>query len=143
MKLTDGELKVMRLLWQYGEMKPSEIQEKFPEAIKNPAVRSYLSILLEKGHVKRRQVGKAYFYSAKTKERSAFQSMITELIETFCGGSKKSLVMTLLEHEGLTREQLLELSRIAAENAAHGAKCEAKPESKKSNRTNNRGASDE
>ncbi len=35
MKLTAGELKVMQLLWQHGEMKPSEIQEKFPEDIKN------------------------------------------------------------------------------------------------------------
>ena len=135
MKLTAGELKVMQLLWQHGEMKPSEIQEKFPEEIKNSAVRSYLSILLEKGHVHRRQVGKAFYYSAKTKERRAFQSMVANLIETFCGGSKKSLVMTLLEHEDLTREQLLELSRIAAQNA--------KAEGRKSKLDKKSGAHDE
>src|SRR5258708_6498770 len=43
---TPGELNVMRLLWEHGELKPSQIQERFPEPIKNPAVRSYLTILV-------------------------------------------------------------------------------------------------
>ncbi len=61
--------------------------------------------------------------------------MVANLIETFCGGSKKSLVMTLLEHEDLTREQLLELSRIAAQNA--------KAEGRKSKLDKKSGAHDE
>ena len=59
-RFTPGELKVMRLLWEHGELKPAELQERFPEPIKNPALRSYLTTLLEKGHVTRRRVGKAY-----------------------------------------------------------------------------------
>jgi hypothetical protein len=42
-------------------MKPAELQQRFPWDIKNPALRSHLTILLAKGHVKRRKVGKAYF----------------------------------------------------------------------------------
>ena len=48
-RFTPGELKVMRLLWEHGELKPAELQERFPEPIKNPALRSYLTTLLEKG----------------------------------------------------------------------------------------------
>ena len=59
-RFTPGELKVMRLLWEHGEMKPADLQKRFPEPIKNPALRSYLTTLLEKGHVTRRLVGKAY-----------------------------------------------------------------------------------
>ena len=33
---TPGELKVMRLLWEHGEMKPADLQGRFPEPIKNP-----------------------------------------------------------------------------------------------------------
>ena len=66
MRFTDGELKVMQLLWEHGEMKPSQLQELFPEPIKNPALRSYLTILVEKGHITRRKSGKAFLYKAKT-----------------------------------------------------------------------------
>lgn len=53
-RFTEGELKVMRILWQHGELKPADIQAKHADDIKNPALRSYLTILLEKGHVTRR-----------------------------------------------------------------------------------------
>ena len=37
-RFTPGELKVMRLLWEHGEMKPADLQKAgFPEPIKNPA----------------------------------------------------------------------------------------------------------
>ena len=45
------------------------------EPIKNPALRFYLTTLLEKGHVTRRQVGKAYYYKPATGPRSAFRSI--------------------------------------------------------------------
>ena len=48
-RFTPGELKVMRLLWEHGELKPSELQDRFPEPIKNPALRSYLTTLAREG----------------------------------------------------------------------------------------------
>lgn len=113
MKFTPGELKVMQLLWQGGEMKPAEIQAAYPEPIKNAALRSYLSILLEKGHVKRRLVGKAYYYAAVTQEHSAFQNLLGQLVETFFGGSKQQLIMSLVESEKLTPEQIEQLKQAA------------------------------
>ena len=47
-RFTPGELSVMRILWTHGESKPADIQKMFPEPIKNPALRSYLTILVEK-----------------------------------------------------------------------------------------------
>ena len=91
-RFTPGELKVMRLLWEHGEMKPADLQERFPEPIKNPALRSYLTTLVEKGHVTRRRVGKAYFYKPVTRPRSAFRSMLGELVDAYCGGSVQALV---------------------------------------------------
>jgi BlaI family penicillinase repressor len=68
-RFTTRELKVMKLLWEHGELKPGELQDRFPEPIKNPALRSYLTTLLEKGHVVRRRVGKAYYYKPVTRSR--------------------------------------------------------------------------
>ena len=61
-RFTPGELAVMRILWKHGQLKPAEIQKDFPRKIKNPALRSYLAILVQKGHVTRRRKGKAYYH---------------------------------------------------------------------------------
>jgi len=112
-RFTPGELKVMRLLWEYGELKPAELQGRFPEPIKNPALRSYLTTLLAKGHVSRRRVGKAYYYRSATRSRSGFRTMLGELVEAYCGGSVSALVMNLIKSEKLSEADLLELKRLA------------------------------
>jgi BlaI family transcriptional regulator, penicillinase repressor len=114
-RFTPGELKVMRLLWAQGELKPRELQDQFPEPIKNPALRSYLTTLLEKGHVTRRRMGKAYYYKAVTRSRSAFRTMLGELVEAYCGGSVQALVMNIIKSERLSAEDLIELKRLADE----------------------------
>jgi BlaI family transcriptional regulator, penicillinase repressor len=112
-RFTPGELKVMRLLWEHGEMKPGELQKRFPEPIKNPALRSYLTTLVEKGHVTRRLVGKAYYYKPATRPRSAFRSMLGELVDVYCGGSVQDLVMNIIRSEKLSEDELLSLKRLA------------------------------
>jgi BlaI family penicillinase repressor len=113
--LTAGEFDVIRILWEHGELKPAQIQSHFPRPIKNAALRSYLSILLEKGHVTRRQVGKAYFYKAKTKRESALFRTLKEIINSYCEGSPQALVMALIKSERLSEAELLRLKRLAEE----------------------------
>jgi predicted transcriptional regulator len=112
-QFTPGELAVMRLLWQHGEMKPGQIQRLFPQPIKNPALRSHLSILLGKGHVGRRKLGKAYFYRAVTRQQSAFRSTLRELVDGYCGGSIHSLLLGIIESERLSEQELLAIKRLA------------------------------
>jgi BlaI family penicillinase repressor len=119
-RFTPGELKVMRLLWAHGELKPAELQQLFPEPIKNSALRSYLAILLEKGHVSRRRVGKAYYYKALTRSRSAFRKTLAELVEAYCGGSLQSLVMNIIRMEKLSEDDLIALKRLADEGGSKG-----------------------
>ncbi len=110
---TSGEIAVMQILWEHGELKPSEVQQRFPQPIKNPALRSYLSILVEKGHVSRRKKGKAYYYKAVTKRQKAFRTTVRELANAYCEGSAKNLVLNLIRSEKLSKSELLELKRLA------------------------------
>jgi BlaI family transcriptional regulator, penicillinase repressor len=112
-RLTPGEFEVMRILWEHGELKPAEIQKHCPRPIKNAALRSYLTILVEKGHLTRRSKGKAFYYRPKTKRESVFRSMLRDLIDTFCGGSSEALLCHLVAKEKLSREELVELQRVA------------------------------
>ena len=117
-RFTRGELIVMQMLWQHGELKPSQMQTHFPEPIKNPALRSYLTILVDKGHVARRKVGKAFFYRAVTPQQSAFGAMLRELIDGYCQGSARALLLNLIRREKLTAADLVELKRLADEKPA-------------------------
>ena len=112
-RFTAGEMEVMRILWEHGELKPADIQRQFPHPIKNAALRSYLTILLEKGHLSRRSQGKAYFYRAKTRRDSTFRAMLGELLDIFCQGSSEALLCHLLAKEKLSPDELLELQRAA------------------------------
>ena len=117
-RFTAGEMEVMRILWEHGELKPAEIQKHFLRPIKNAALRSYLTILVEKGHLARRCKGKAFYYRPKTKRESTFRSMLSELVNTFCGGSSEALLCHLLAKEELSQAELLELQRMAREQPA-------------------------
>ncbi len=116
-QFTAGELETMKILWTHGELKPAEIQKHYSKPIKNPALRSYLSILLEKGHITRTLVGKAYYYKAKTRQKSAFQKMLGELVDNFCEGSSETLLVNLLKKEKLTEKELLHIKELADKNS--------------------------
>lgn len=117
-QLTSGELEVMQILWEHGELKPAEIQDVFPREIKNPALRSVLAILVDKGHVARRQVGKAFFYQAKTHRSGALRSMLRELADQFCQGSTRNLLFNLVKAEKLSDEDIAELERLAKDHSS-------------------------
>ena len=114
-RLTEGELEIMRILWEHGELKPAEIHAHFPRNIKNASLRSYLAILLDKDHVVRRRVGKAYFYRAKTRRESTFRAMLRELTRVCCDGSMENLLCQLIRTQKLSATDLLELKRVSAE----------------------------
>ena len=114
-RFTQGELEIMRILWEHGELKPAEIHAKFPRKITNPSLRSYLTILLEKGHVARCRVGKAYFYRAKTRRESTFRAMLRDLTRVCCDGSVETLLCQLIRSEKLSDADLLALKRLSEE----------------------------
>jgi BlaI family transcriptional regulator, penicillinase repressor len=128
-RFTQGELEVMRILWNGGELKPAEIHAQFPRNITNPTLRSYLMILLEKGHVVRRRVGKAYFYRAKTRRESTFRSMLRELTRVCCDGSVQNLLCQLIRAENLSESDLQALKRLSEEGspASRSPKGEKEP----------------
>lgn len=112
-RFTENELEVMKILWVEGEMKPREIQSRFPREIKNPALRSYLTILLEKGHISRKWKDGAYYYRARTKRESVLREMYGRLLDSFFGGSPESLLCHLIKDEQISEERLLELKEIS------------------------------
>jgi len=127
-RFTKGELEVMRILWNRGELKPADIQAQFPRKITNSSLRSYLAILLEKGHLVRRRVGKAYYYRAKTRRESTFRGMIRDVARICFDGSLNAMLCHLIRSQKLSEEDLLELKRISAEDSQSSEPSEGEKE---------------
>lgn len=125
---TRVELEAMEVLWKNDWLKPAEILQLFPRPIRNSALRSVLSILLDKGDVVRQRRGKAYYYKAATRKEPAMKAMSRRLARIFCGGSPATMIARLIEFEKLSEADLEELRRIA------GAKIERNRTSTKEKR---------
>ena len=126
-----NELEIMKVLWEEGPLKPSEIQERLSTPVKNSALRWQLGAMVEKGHVTRRKKGKAYFYRATTARQGAFKKLTRRLADVFCGGSAVALIGQMIEsQEELSAKDIRELRRIAARKATprktHGKKGDGK-----------------
>ena len=117
---TPGELQVMRVLWAHPGLKPDEILEHLPRPLANAALRSVLRVLLQKGHVTRRKLGRAYHYRPKRPARTSFRQMARQLSELFCGGSTADLIAHLIKTEKLSDDDIRELQRIAEAQSESG-----------------------
>ncbi|MCP4901376.1 MAG: BlaI/MecI/CopY family transcriptional regulator, partial [bacterium] len=86
-----NELEILKILWNEGPLKPGDIQERLSEPVKNSALRAQLASLVERGQLKRRREGKAYFYSAAAAKESTFQSLTRRIADVFFEGSSAAL----------------------------------------------------
>lgn len=119
---TPGELQVMRVLWAHPGLKPDEILDHLPRPLANAALRSVLRVLLQKGHVTRRKIGRAYHYRPKRPAKTSFKKMARQLSELFCGGSTADLIAHLLKTEKLSEDDIRELQRIAEAQSEGGTR---------------------
>ncbi len=127
---TSGELEIMQVLWGQGTpMKPSDIERLFPRPIKNAALRSALLVLLEKGHITRTKVGKAYYYQAKVPKETVIERMARRMSEIFCGGSPAALIAHLIQTGKLSEEDILYIKEVASSQSSTGNHKKKKGES--------------
>ena len=116
-RLTEGEMEVMQVLWEHGSLKPTDIQERFPRPISNMALRSVLRVLMNKGHVTRKKVGRPYFYQAETAREQAMKKTMRRMADVFAGGSSLALIAQIVKSEKLSEEHIHELKKIVSETS--------------------------
>ena len=112
--LTDGELKLMRVLWRQGPSTVAAIVDAVA-AVDRPAyntVQTMMRILERKGFVSHRKDGRAFVFHALVDESLARKSAIRHVLDRFFDNSPGSLVLSLLEHEDVPDAELRQLREL-------------------------------
>jgi BlaI family penicillinase repressor len=123
-KLGRRERQILESVYRLGTASVSDVLADLPDPPSYSAVRTFLRILEEKGHVSHTQDGAKYVYRPTKPRPPVAREALYKLMETFFGGRPEQVVNTLLtdEERRLTDEDLDRLSEMIAEARRRGAK---------------------
>lgn len=106
--LTDGELRLMRVLWDRGRATVGEVVDGLngPRKPAYNTVLTLLRILEEKGYVTHEKPGRAFVFVPVISRGQARRSAVRLLLNRFFDDSPAALVLNLLEQDGIDQREL-------------------------------------
>ncbi|MEX1259000.1 MAG: BlaI/MecI/CopY family transcriptional regulator [Gemmatimonadota bacterium] len=112
-ELSRREREVMQIIHRRGRATAAEVRSDMADPPTDPAVRSILRILVNKGHLEFESEGPRYVYSPTVSDRAARNSVLENVVETFFDGSAEGVMAALLERMGpLSTEQKRRLKTL-------------------------------
>ncbi len=117
--LTDGELRLMRVLWTKARATVSEVVEVLPgeRRLAYNTVLTLLRILEQKGYVRHEKPGRAFIYYPIIDRNRARRSAVKRLVSQLFDDSPGLLLMNVLEHDKVDAEELMHLRHMLGEDA--------------------------
>jgi predicted transcriptional regulator len=105
--LTPAQLQIMNLFWDHGELGVAQVWEHLSDhrSIARNTVQTMLGRLAERGWLRARAEGNAFYYRAAQPRKTVQNGMIGDLLDGAFGGSASGLVMRLLENRRLSPDE--------------------------------------
>lgn len=110
--LTDRESDIMRVLWDRGPCRVSDVRHYLEDPLAHNTVLTMLGILEDKGFVRREADGRGHRYFALVPERHARQSAVRHLVRKFFRGSSELLFTHLVSEQRLSAAQARRLRQL-------------------------------
>jgi predicted transcriptional regulator len=136
---TDGELEILRVLWERGPSSLGEICQALrrQREVATTTVATMLGVMLGKRLVRRRQAATnrgrratGYQWSAAVSQSAAARSMVGKLVDGVFDGSASRLVAHLVEAGQLSDRELAELRALIESDSKHPSRKAAKSQRK-------------
>lgn len=111
---TEVELQILRVLWELGPSRVREIHSRLNEekGTNYSTTVKMLSVMLEKGLVKRDEKAQPHVYRPALSRDKAGKRMVNELIKKVYDGAGMSLVLQALASAKPTKDELREVRRM-------------------------------
>ena len=115
---TDGELEILRVLWESGTSPLGTICEALrrEREVATTTVATMLRVMLDKGLVRRKQAARGQQWSAAVTQAAAAKSMVGKLLDGIFDGSASRLAAHLVEAGQLSMEELADLRKLIDSN---------------------------
>ena len=112
--LSRRELEVARVLWELKRATVREVHESLSEwrTVDIATVQTYLRRLEKKGYVRAALEGRVSVYTPKIRPHTVIRDTINDLIDRLFRGEAMPLIRHLVEHQGVSDEDLAELRRL-------------------------------
>jgi predicted transcriptional regulator len=114
-ELGEGELAVMRVLWDFGPLTVRDVMQHLHERGKTVAyttVMTFLTRLEQKAVVSSNKRDTAYVYRARVTRESVSATRIRSLLDQLYDGAATPMLLQLIEHERLSGEELAQLRKL-------------------------------
>jgi predicted transcriptional regulator len=117
--LTDGELRLMAVLWEKGAATVSEVVEALPKSLPlhYSTVLTTLRILETKGYLKHVKERRAFIYKPVVDKDQARDGAVNHLLRRFFEGSPELLVLSLVQRKKIDAEEFGRIQKRIAEAA--------------------------
>lgn len=115
---TDGELEILRVLWDRGPLALSELCESLRQQreVATTTVATMLRVMLDKRLVKRKPATRGHQWAAAVSQEAAAETMVEKLVDGVFDGSAHRLVAHLVEAGQLSNKELAELRDLIDSN---------------------------
>ena len=116
--LTDGELRLMQVLWKKGHASVGEVVDALPgkRQLAYNTVLTLLRILEQKGYVRHEKDGRAFVYHPVLDRDQARRRAIRRLVSQLFDDSPGLLALNILEHDQVDAEELMRLRKLLEES---------------------------
>jgi predicted transcriptional regulator len=118
LQLTEGELRLMNVLWEKGSATVGEVVEALKQdpRLAYSTVLTTMRILEKKGYLRHNKEVRAFIYEPIVDRQQASRGAIHHLLSRFFDDSPELLVANLLRDERMNRKEINRLKKLIAEH---------------------------
>jgi BlaI family transcriptional regulator, penicillinase repressor len=115
--LTDGEHRIMEVLWEKGSATVAEVAEALAgkDGTAYTTILTMMRIMLDKGYLRCRKEGRAHVFIPRVDRDTAARKAVRQLLGKFFAGSPGELVLSFLRDEEISLKEIDELKRKIVE----------------------------
>ncbi len=104
----------MKVVWERKTATVRDVYETLRErkGVAYTTVMTMMNILETKGHLVKRPEGRAFVYEPSQAQTQVISGMVQEFVDRVFDGAARPLMLSLLQEQKLSREDLKEISRL-------------------------------
>lgn len=98
--LSKRESQIMDIIYALGQATATDVLRRMPDDLSRAAVRTFLRILEDKGHLTHKQVGRHFVFKPVQAKQRAGEGALRRVLDVFFDGSLEDAVALYLAKSG-------------------------------------------